>query len=72
MDIKVNDAEWAALGNDEQKRIEDIVKGFFKDATIVPDAATPARGVQPKAAAFANPFRKPACDMGQQLRRVLA
>lgn len=63
MDINVNDAEWAALGNDEQKRIEDIVKGFFKDATIVSDAATPASGVQPEAVAFANPFCKAACDI---------
>ena len=65
MDIKVNEAEWAALGNDEQQRIEDIVKGFFKDAMIVPDAATPASGVQPQAVALANPFCKAACDIAQ-------
>lgn len=65
MDIKVNDAEWAALGKDEQKRIEEVVKGFFKDATIVPDAATPASGVQPHAGVLTNPFCKAACDMAQ-------
>jgi hypothetical protein len=66
MDIKVNDAEWAALGNDEQQRIEDIVKAFFKDAAIVPDAATPASGVQPQAIApLANPLCKAACDIAQ-------
>lgn len=65
MDIKVNDAEWTALGKDEQARIEGIITGFFKDARIVPDAAT-ARSVQPQAvAALSNPFCKAACSVAQ-------
>lgn len=66
MDLKVNNAEWTALGKDEQTRIEGIITGFFKGARIVPDAAT-ARSVQPQAAANAlsNPFCKAACSIAQ-------
>lgn len=65
MDIKVNDAEWTALGKDEQTRIEGIISGFFKGGKVVPDKAT-ARSVQPVAAnALTNPFCTAACGIAQ-------
>ena len=63
MDIKVNDSEWNGLGRDEQERVESIISGFFKEARIVPDAATAPSGVQARALKLKNPFCKPACDV---------
>jgi hypothetical protein len=65
MDIKVNDAEWAALGKDDQTRIEGIVTGFFKGGKIVPDHATAKSAAQPKAADLANSVCTAACDITQ-------
>lgn len=61
MDIKVNDQEWAALGKDEQARIEEIITGFFKGSRIVTDPTT-ARSSAPSGAAVpAGIIPKPIC-----------
>ena len=65
MDIKVNDTEWTGLGSDEQKQVEDLVSGFFKDAKIVPDAATPARGLTTSAVPLSNPWCTAGCNIAQ-------
>ena len=61
MDIKVNDQEWNDISKDEQQRITDIITGYFKDARIVPDAATLKTAVAPQG----NPFCKIGCDAAE-------
>lgn len=64
MDIKINDTEWNSLGGDEQKKIEEMVGGFFKGAKIVPDTSVPASGVQAQAAP-ASVFCEIACSIAE-------
>lgn len=66
MELKVNAAEWNGLSPDERARIESIIGGFFKGATITLDPAAP-RSAQPAGAHVAgwNPFCKAACDIAE-------
>lgn len=65
MDIKVNDVEWSELAAAERQKIEEIVSGYFKGASIVPDAATPVSDVLPEGLRGGNPFCEAACNVAE-------
>jgi hypothetical protein len=46
MDIKMNNEQWADLPGDGQRQVEEIVRGFFKGARIVPEAEAPRSEAQ--------------------------
>lgn len=62
MQLKVNAEQWQELGEAERQKIESIISGFFHDATIVADLATP-RVAEIQAFDLSSPFCKAACDI---------
>ena len=42
MSIKVNEESWNSLNDDDKKKVQSIIDGFFKGSQIVPDVSTDA------------------------------
>ena len=66
MDIKVNDAEWKALGSTEQQQIEKIISGCFKGDRVVADAAG-VKAPTTRQTATADGICETACNIAEQL-----
>jgi hypothetical protein len=68
MEIKVNDIQWNNLTEAERDNISQIMTGYFKEAALVPDSATPVMDLNQMTTqlfGLTNPFCKAACDIAQ-------